>query len=174
MRGKKMSQKAAVSASNDDQALLRKQLVASFHDGNVHSSFEKAFAGIPGAMRGVRPAGQPFTLWQQLEHLRLCVLDFLDYCRQPGYVEPKFPEGFWPKMDKPQNAAAWEESLQGFQSTLKTFEDFILDPSTDLFAVIPGSDGRTVLRQALACLDHNGYHLGQVILLRRLLNAWHD
>jgi hypothetical protein len=134
----------------------------------------KAFAGIPGAIRGVRAAGQPFTLWQLLEHLRLCVLDFLDYCHLPGYVEPKFPEGFWPGTDTPQNDAAWEESLQGFQSTLKTLEDPILDPATDLFAFIPGSDGRTVLRQALACLDHNGYHLGQVILLRRLLKAWQD
>jgi hypothetical protein len=151
---------------------LRTQLVASFHDENVHSGFDKAFADVPPELRGAKPQGQPFTLWRLLEHLRLCVLDFLDYCRKPGYVEPPFPEGYWPRTDKPPSDAAWEESLRGYRESMKQLEDLILNPSMDLFSVIPGTTGRTVLRQALACLDHNGYHLGQVVVLRRLLGNW--
>jgi hypothetical protein len=158
--------------AEDAFTLLRKQLVASFHDENVHGSFDRAFADIPPHLRGARAGGLPFTLWQLLEHLRLCVLDFLDYCRKPGYIEPPFPEGYWPESDAPPDAASWNQSLAGFVSSMKEFESLILNPSTDLLRPIPGGSGRTVLRQALACLDHNGYHLGQAILLRRLLGSW--
>jgi hypothetical protein len=158
--------------AEDGLALVRKQIVASFHDENVHGGFGRAFAHVPPHLRGVKAGDSPYTLWGLLEHLRLCVLDFLDYCRQPGYVEPPFPEGYWPEGDAPPNEAAWGRSLEGFESLMKEFESLILDPSTDLLRPLPGGSGRTVLRQALACLDHNAYHLGQVIVLRRLLGLW--
>lgn len=164
---------ADVTPTNTDE-LLRKQLVASFHDENVHGGFEKIFSGVPPQLRGVRPPGQPFTLWRLLEHIRLCILDFLDYCRVLNYVEPPFPDGFWPTGDAPVNETAWERSLNGVRTAMTELEAIIFDPSTDLFAPIPGSDGRTVLRQALACLDHNAYHLGEALLLRRLLGIWND
>ncbi|MEJ2009636.1 MAG: DinB family protein [Acidobacteriota bacterium] len=162
----------AAQGAEEVLVLVRKQIVASFHDENVHGGFGRAFADIPPRLRGEKAGGLPFTLWQLLEHLRLCVLDFLDYCRQPGYAEPPFPEGYWPADDAPPDEAAWDRSLTGFVSGMRDFESLILDPSTDLLRPIPGASGRTVLRQALACLDHNGYHLGQVILLRRLLGLW--
>jgi hypothetical protein len=158
--------------AEDALALVRKQIVASFHDENVHGGFDKAFAEVPPGLRGVKAGDLPYTLWGLLEHLRLCVLDFLDYCRQPGYVEPPFPEGYWPESDAPRGEAAWRGSLEGFRSLMKEFESLILDPSTDLLRPLPGGSGRTVLRQALACLDHNSYHLGQAIALRRLLGLW--
>lgn len=158
--------------AEDALALVRKQIVASFHDENVHGGFERAFANVPPHLRGVKAGNSPFTLWGLLEHLRLCVLDFLDYCRQPGYVEPPFPDGYWPESDAPPDEAAWDQSVEGFVSLMKEFEALILDPSTDLLRPLPGGSGRTVLRQALACLDHNGYHLGQAILLRRMLGSW--
>lgn len=151
---------------------LRRQLIASFHDGHVHGSFEQIFADIPPEMRGEKPAGQPFTLWRLLEHLRLCVVDFLDQCRVPGYVERPVPEGYWPVGDAPPDATAWEESYRGFQSSMQELEALLLDPATDLLLPIPSCNGRNVLRQALACLDHNGYHLGQAMLIRRLLKIW--
>jgi DinB superfamily len=158
--------------AEDALALVRKQIVASFHDEKVHGGFDRAFAEVPPSLRGVKSGDLPYTLWGLLEHLRLCVLDFLEYCRQPGYVEPPFPEGYWPESDAPPNEAAWDRSLEGFVALMKEFEGLILAPSTDLLRPLPGGSGRTVLRQALACLDHNGYHLGQAILLRRLLGLW--
>ena len=157
---------------SDNQSILRRQLVASFHDGHVHGNFETVFAGIPLELRGFKPQGQPFTLWRILEHVRLCVLDFLDYCRVPGYVEPPFPAGYWPEQDVPPSEAAWQASIAEAQSSMQALEHLILSPSTDLFSPIPGGDGRTILRQALACLDHNAYHLGEAVLLRRLLGIW--
>ncbi len=151
---------------------LRNQLAASLKDENVHASFDKVFAGISPAMHGAKPAGQPFTLRQILEHLRLCVLDFLDYCRIPGYIEPKFPEGYWPAKDAPIDETAWDRSLDEYQLGMRQMEALILDSSTDLFSPIPGGDGRNILRQVLATLDHNAYHLGQAVLLRKLLGEW--
>ena len=158
----------------DSEILLRQQLVASFHDERVHAAFEKIFAGIPSNLRNAKPAGQTFTLWRLLVHLRLCVVDFLDACRIPGYVEPPVPEGFWPDENAAADDAAWEEDLAGYHAAMREFEALLLDPSTDLFSPIPDSDGRTILRQALGCLDHNAYHLGQALLLRRLLGIWSD
>jgi hypothetical protein len=162
------------SSTEDADALLRRQLVASFHDERVHAGFEKIFADIPADLRNVKPTGQPFTLWQLLVHLRLCVLDFLDACTVPVYVEPPVPEGFWPAENLIADEAAWEKDLASYQAAMREFEALILDPSTDLFSPIPGSDGRTILRQALGCLDHNAYHLGQALLLRRMLGIWAD
>lgn len=160
------------NAALDAVMAALRQLVASFHDESVHGGFEKAFADIPPALRGANPERQPFTLWRLLEHLRLCVFDFLDYCRTPDYQEPIFPEGYWPETDAPPSDAAWDDSVNGYLESVRQFENLILNSSTDLFSVLPGTAGRLVLRQVLACLDHNGYHLGQVFLLRRLLGIW--
>jgi hypothetical protein len=158
----------------DADIALRQQLVASFHDERVHATFEKIFGDVPVNLRNAKPAGQSFTLWRLLVHLRLCVLDFLDACRIPGYVEPPVPEGFWPDESATGDEASWKEELAGYHDAMLEFESLLLNPSTDLFLPIPGSDGRNVLRQALACLDHNAYHLGQALLLRRLLGIWSD
>ena len=153
-------------------ASLRSLLIASLEDENVHAGFAKVFAGVPPAMRGVQAGGQPFTLWQQLEHLRLCLIDFLDYCRVPGYIELKFPEGYWPATDAPPDQEGWDHSIQEYGLAMQQMKAMVLDSSTDLFAPIPGGDGRTVLRQVLAALDHNAYHLGQAVLLLKLLDEW--
>ena len=130
------------------EVLLRQQLVASFHDERVHAAFEKIFADIPANLRNAKPEGQTFTLWRLLVHIRLGVVDFLDACRVPGYVEPPVPEGFWPDENAAAEDAAWKRDMAGYQAAMREFEALLLDPSTDLFSPIPGSDGRTILRQA--------------------------
>lgn len=164
-----LSSESSHSNQADTETALRQQLVASLHDERVHATLEKIFSDVPANLRNAKPAGQPFTLWRLLVHLRLGVIDFLDACRIPGYVEPPVPEGFWPDENAVADDAAWEEDLAGYHAAMREFEALILDPATDLFSPIAGSDGRTILRQALACLDHNAYHLGQAVLVRRLL-----
>lgn len=157
----KRSSEPSRSTQPDIEAVLRQQLVASLHDERVHAAFEKIFADIPANLRNTKPKRQLFTLWRLLVHLRLCVIDFLDACRIPGYVEPPVPEGFWPDEHATADDAAWEQDLAGYHTAMREFEALLLDPSTDLFSPIPGSDGRTILRQALGCLDHNAYHLAK-------------
>lgn len=156
-----------------DQA-LREHLLYLLQGGGAHLSFEQAVTSQPEDLRGAKVEGSSHTPWRLLEHLRICQWDILEFSRNPDHVSPDFPDGYWPKTDAPPNAEAWEESIRGFQSDLQAMIDLVADPSTDLFAPIPGGDGQTILREALLVADHNAYHLGQLVFLRRCLGAWDD
>ncbi len=113
-------------------------------------------------------------LWMVLEHLRLTQWDILEFSRNPKYRSPKWPEGYWPKTEAPPDASAWNKSIQQFRKDLKAMQDLVANPKTDLYARIPWGDGQTLLREALLLADHNAYHLGQLIDVRRLLGAWKE
>jgi hypothetical protein len=157
----------------DDQE-LREHLLYLIRGGGAHVSFEKAVAGLPAKLRGERPKGQPLTPWRILEHMRIAQWDILEFSRDPHHVSPPWPQGHWPEGDAPKDSAAWEKSLKAFGSNRRTLERLVLDPSTDLFAKIPHGDGQTILREALLVADHNAYHLGQLVIVRRLLGAWSE
>jgi hypothetical protein len=157
---------------SDQAKALREHLLYLLGGGGAHLSFDKAVAGLPAELRGARVAGQPHTPWRLLEHLRLAQWDILEFSRNPRHVSPTFPEGYWPEGDGPPDAGAWERSVAAFRADLKAMQDLVADPATDLFARIPHGEGQTILREALLVADHNAYHLGQLVLLRRLLGAW--
>jgi hypothetical protein len=135
---------------------------------------DEAIAGLPPELRGARPAGVPHTPWRLLEHLRIAQWDILEFSRNPRHVSPNFPEGYWPQGDAPSQPEAWERSVAAFRADLRAMQELVRDPSTDLVARIPHGEGQTVLREALLVADHNAYHLGQLVLLRRGLGAWSD
>jgi uncharacterized damage-inducible protein DinB len=158
---------------NTDKA-LRDHLLYLLRGGGAHLDFESAIAGLPAKLRGARPAGVPHTPWRLLEHMRLAQWDILEFSRKPGHVSPKFPEGYWPQEDGPPDTAAWDRSAAQFRADLQAMQDLVADPATDLFAAIPHGEGQTVLREALLIADHNAYHLGQLVVVRRALGAWPD
>lgn len=155
-----------------DQA-LREHLVHLLRGGGAHLDFDKAIGGLPAALRGVRPGGLPHSPWRLLEHMRLAQWDILEFCHNPRHVSPEFPDGYWPQEDSPSDAA-WDRSVEAFRADLKAMQRLVADPATDLFAKIPHGDGQTILREALLVADHNAYHLGQLVVVRRLLGAWQD
>src|SRR5262249_11081110 len=151
---------------------LRDHLLSLLRGGGAHLDFEKAIADLPPKLRGAKPAGLPHTPWRLLEHLRICQWDILEFSRNPKHVSPQFPAGYWPVGDAPPDDAAWDRSVESFRADLKAMQDLVADPATDLFARIPHGDGQTILREALLVADHNAYHLGQLVTVRRLLGAW--
>lgn len=155
-----------------DDASLRKHLVELLKAGNAHADFNKAIAGLPVKLRGERVKNLPYTAWQLLEHLRIAQWDILEFSRSPKHVSPDWPSGYWPKDGAPPNAAAWNKSVAAFRKGLAAMQSLVKNPKTDLFARIPGGTGQTVLREAMLVADHNAYHLGELIVLRRLLGAW--
>lgn len=155
----------------DDNA-LRQHLLDLLRGGDAHLDFEGVVADFPVDLRGVRPAGVPYTPWRLLEHMRIAQWDILEFCRNPDHASPEFPEGYWPEGDAPPDAAAWDRSVAAFRADLQAVQDLVADLSTNLLAPIPHGEGQTVLREALLIADHNAYHLGQLVLLRRLLGAW--
>ncbi len=156
---------------NQDQA-LRDHLVALMRGGSAHATFQQAVANFPATLHGQRAKGSPFTPWQLLEHMRIAQWDILEFSRDPKHVSPDFPAGYWPKTDAPPTGTSWEESVRLFERDLRVMEELVKNPATDLFAPIPHGEGQTILREALLVADHNAYHLGQLILIRRLLGAW--
>src|SRR5262245_26226587 len=158
----------------DTDKALREHLLYLLRGGGAHLNFEAAIAELPAELRGAKPAGVPHTPWRLLEHPCRAQWDILEFTRNPGHVSPKFPEGYWPAGDAPPDAAAWDRSVAAFRADLRAMQDLVADPATDLFAPLPHGEGQTVLREALLVADHNAYHLGQLVVVRRLLGAWEE
>jgi len=156
---------------NDDE-VLREQVAALLRGGNAHAVFKDAVAGLPQNLRGAKRKELPYTPWQLLEHMRIAQWDILEFSRNPRHVSPEFPAGYWPASEAPPSDAAWEESVRAFEKDLRALERLVKNPATNLCAPIPHGQGQTILREALLAADHNAYHIGQLVLVRRLLGAW--
>ena len=156
----------------DGEQALRDHLLYLLRGGGAHLDFESAIAGLPANLRGAKPASLPHTPWRLLEHMRLAQWDILEFCRNPKHVSPDFPDGYWPRGDAPPDAGAWDRSADAFRADLRVMQELVADASSDLFAPIPHGQGQTLLREALLVADHNAYHLGQLVTVRRLLGAW--
>ncbi|PQO42101.1 DinB family protein [Blastopirellula marina] len=153
---------------------LRDHVLYQLGGGGAHLSFEDAIADLPSKLRGAKVDGVPHTCWQLVYHMRICQWDILEFSRNPKHVSPTFPDGLWPETDAPPSEAAWEQELEAFWNDAQQMIDLVADPSTDLLAPIPHGDGQTILREAILIVDHNAYHLGQLVFLRRGLGAWSD
>lgn len=153
-------------------AALREHVVNLLTGGHAHATFDQAVEGLAPELRGKTPKGAEHSPWQVLEHLRIAQWDILEFSRNAKHQSPKFPEGYWPKEKAPADQKAWDKSVRAFKRELKEMAELVQDEKTDLFAKIPHGDGQTILREALLTADHNAYHVGELVLVRRLLGAW--
>jgi hypothetical protein len=158
-------------AKNGDAA-LREHVLELLTGGHAHATFEQAVKNLPVELKGKVPNGAEHSPWQLLEHLRIAQRDILEFSRNATHQSPKWPEGYWPKEKAPADEKDWDKSVRAFKKDLKELCALVEDEKTDLFAKIPHGDGQTVLREALLTADHNAYHIGQLVLVRRLLGAW--
>jgi hypothetical protein len=150
---------------------LRKHLADMLRMKGAHMEFEEALADFPVALRGAKPDGAPHSAWQLLEHMRIAQHDILDFSSNPGYRNKKFPDDYWPSTQAPADEKAWDKSREQFVRDLDEMRDVIADTKHDLLARIPHGKGQTLLREALLVADHNAYHLGQLVFLRKMLEA---
>jgi hypothetical protein len=153
----------------NDLDILRQQLATLLRGGESHREYGEALPAFPAELAGVRIPGSPHTPWQVLEHLRIAQMDILEFCRNPIYVSPDFPDGYWPREEAPADPSAWERSCASFLQQLHEMEEMILDPQADIFSPIPHREGQTLLREAIVLADHNAYHLGQLFLLAKMV-----
>jgi hypothetical protein len=156
---------------NQDKA-LRQHLLDLLGGGNAHARFEDVVKDLPAKLRGARPPNFPHSPWMLLEHMRIAQWDILEFSRDSKHVSPEWPAGYWPKAETPASAAAWDKSIQQFRRDLKAMQELVENSKTDLLARIPWGDGQTILREALLVADHNAYHLGQLVDVRRMLGSW--
>jgi hypothetical protein len=155
----------------DQNQALRDHLQKILDWEDAHTGFDAAIKDVPLDLRGKIPAGLPYSLWQVLEHLRICQLDILEFCRNPNYKEMKFEE-YWPKTVAPPAPQAWDESVSAIRRDRSAMKALAGDSTVDLFASIPHGSGQTYLREILLVADHNAYHVADLIAIRRLLGIW--
>lgn len=153
----------------DDQSELRGHLIELLNGRSAHIDLEAAISGFPLEHINTRIENSPHTAWELLEHLRLAQWDILDFSVNPEYREMTFPDDYWPKEVGTEDT--WKASVSQVLTDLQAMRDLITDPKTDLYAPIAHGDGQTLLREALLVADHNAYHLGQIMLLRRILES---
>jgi hypothetical protein len=155
----------------DSNASLRTHLVNLLTKAEAHLDASSEIKDFPKKLRGRKPEGAPHTPWQLLEHLRLAQWDILRFSVDADHVSPKWPEGYWPDTDAPPDDKAWDKSVKDFLHDLDEMCKLVRDPKHDLFARIPHGTGQTLLREALLVADHNAYHLGQMVMVRRTLEG---
>lgn len=155
----------------DEMQQLREHVVKNLRGGMAYDTFEEIVGEFKPGERGIVPAGAGHSAWQILEHMRISQRDILDFSRNENgdYEEKNWPEDYWSKEPSPPDPDAWDRSVAQFQDDLKAFEALVQDPGRDLFARFPWGDGQSLLREALMTADHAGYHLGQLVIVRRLL-----
>ncbi len=155
-----------------DDKVIRDHLGSLLTGHQAHVGFKPVLDKLPEELQATKPEGAPHTPWQLLEHMRIAQWDILEFSRDPEHVSPKYPEGYWPDSESPPDEHAWKNSIASFYADLQAVADLVADPSTDLYAPIAHGTGQTILREVLVVAEHNAYHLGQLVLLRRLLGAW--
>jgi len=149
--------------------LLREHVLYLLDGGGAHVDFDHAIGDWPVQLAGAKVANFPHTAWMLLEHMRIAQWDILEFSRNPRHASPKWPEGYWPATETQPTEKAWKDSPTTFKRDLRAMEQLVANPRVDLYARLPWGDGQTVLREALLLADHNSYHLGQLVMLRRCI-----
>jgi uncharacterized damage-inducible protein DinB len=156
----------------DSNAALRSHLTDLLTARQAHCTFEDAVAHVPPERRGERPEELPYSVWELTDHIRVAQRDILDYCRDPGYEAPDWPDDYWPDASAPPDAAAWDDCVAQVQSGRAAMCDLVTDETIDLYDTVPSNDEHTYLREAMLVADHTAYHIGQIVTVRRQLGLW--
>ena len=161
--------KKIITMDNNNK-LLVKELTKLLLGGSAHADLKAALAGLPAKLRGVKVDKLPYSIWQLVEHIRIAQWDMLNFCMDPNHESPKWPEEYWPKETAPKNDEAWDDSVEQINNDLDEFIGIL--EHGDLYEPVPGGSGQTILLEALQMADHTSYHVGEIIAIRRLLDAW--
>jgi len=157
--------------SNADKNVV-KELKKMLLKGHSHAPLEKVLANIPANFRGIKPDRVPYSIWQLVEHIRLSQWDMLDFSRNPDYVYQNWPADYWPQETAPANDTAWDNSLKQIAKDREAFVDLLEDSENDLSKPFHWGEGQNLIGEAIMIADHTGYHLGEIVLLRRILGIW--
>jgi hypothetical protein len=160
--------------ATDAMEPLKQQLKALLEGGQAHATFEDAVKDFPVDKRALVPENLPYSAWQLLEHMRITQKDILDFSAPPtgGYQHIEWPKGYWPESPEPPYPGSWDNTVAAIRNDLEKFQALVANPAADLFKPFRWGQGQNLLREALLIADHSAYHLGEIVLLRRLLGIW--
>ena len=149
-----------------------KNLADLLKKGNAHASLDDALHNITFDLLGKKVKNLPYSIWQLAEHIRIAQWDILEFCRNEKHISPKWPDGYWPSETAPKSKEDWEKCIQKIQSDRKEFIALLNDADENLYKPFSYGKGQSLLKETLVLADHNSYHTGEIIILRRLLNDW--
>jgi DinB superfamily len=153
-----------------DHKTLISELTKLLLGGSAHVTLQDSLKNLPAELRGVKPENMPYSIWQLVEHIRIAQWDMLRFCKDAEHKALKWPDDYWPKEALPENDDAWNGSLTQINDDLDEFIELM--EHSELYQKLPHGDGQSILREALQIADHNAYHIGEIITLRRMLGAW--
>ena len=159
-------------AERDTRDAIVRELTDLLNGGHAHATLENAVKGLPVKYRGIKPEGLPYSIWQLVEHIRIAQCDILEFSKNPGYKSPVWPDDYWPSSAAPADEATWKSSLRQVKNDLKEFISLLENPANDLYTPFAHGEGQNLLREALLIADHTSYHVGQIIVIRRILGIW--
>ncbi|GAB4014904.1 DinB family protein [Spirosoma migulaei] len=156
----------------DQDVAVRQQLISLLTGSNAHQSFDNAVSELPGELRGIKPDKLPYSIWQLVDHIRTVQWDILEFSRNADHQSPPWPTGYWTKAEAPENEAVWQQAIDQVREDRDAFVGLLNDPQSDLYTPFAHGDGQNLLREAMLTADHTAYHVGEIIMIRRLLDAW--
>ena len=149
---------------------LINQLEKLLLGGNAHASFHDAVKGLKPELRGTKPQNMPYSIWQLVEHIRIAQWDMLQFSKDADHKSPKWPDDYWPKESAPKDDDTWKGSLKQIDDDLDEFIELL--HHSDIYQPLEHGTGQNILLEALQLADHNAYHIGEIIALRRFLGDW--
>lgn len=151
---------------------IRHLLLEQLNGRNAHVDFEQAIDGLSFEEAGLPVEGLPHTVWQLIEHIRLGQDDIIEFCKNPAYEAIDWPDDYWPASDKPTDKEELAASIRAVKEGIQEMREMIQNPENDLQETFPHGNGQTLFREAMLIVDHNAYHIGQIVQIRRLLGSW--
>jgi uncharacterized damage-inducible protein DinB len=156
----------------DRDAALRTHVLNLLTARQAHCTFEEAVDGMPPDRVGERPDGLPYSVWELVDHVRRAQYDILAYCEDPDYQAQEWPDAYWPNTPAPPSTEVWQQTCEQVVEDRDVLCQYLEDDAQDLYETVPSSDDHTILRELLLVADHNAYHIGQIVTVRRLLGCW--
>jgi hypothetical protein len=154
----------------DKDDVIKKQLLFILRGGNAHIPIKRAVNNFPVEHINAKLPNISFSPWHLVEHLRICQEDIIQFIKDPDYKSPEWPDGYWPKPDEAADEEKWKKSVDEFFIGLDEMEKFVKDKNVDLYAPLPHADQYTIFREVLVLADHNAYHIGQLMLFKKMLS----
>ena len=152
--------------------VMRSELLALVSGGNAHMGFDEVVAEFPPEFINRRPPNPPYSFWHFVEHLRIAQWDIVEFIGNPRHVSPEYPQGYRPDPDRMTDEAGWLKSCDGFRKDLQSLQELVRDETVDLLAPIPHARGYNIFREALLAADHNAYHIGELAVMRQVMDIW--
>ncbi len=154
--------------------IMRKQLLRLLEGGNAHMTFDEVVEDFPLEHINSKVRNTPYSFWHFVEHIRIAQWDILEFVRNPHHVSPRYPEGYRPRPEDETDADGWAGSIAGVRTDLEALKQIVSDKGIDLLAPIPHAPDYTIFREILVVADHNAYHIGELAIMRQMMDIWPD